>query len=141
MASRDARFKQAALAYLIYGIIYWAGGLYLQTQGLGPNRYVAVWFVVGAVIVLLFPYLLSRDVSWFDRWVLSRRDFARILTVLVSVRAFEVGRIALKGGPAGMPALGGGVFSTEAGVWTFFIITLATAAMLVRAAWGRTDLP
>jgi len=141
MGPSDARFKQAAFAYLVYGVIYWAGGLYLQMQGLGPNRYVAVWFTIGGAIVLLFPYLLSRNVVWFDRWVLSRRDFARILTALVLFRAIEVGRIALKGGPARMPALGGGVFPTEAGAWTFFIITLATAAILARAAWGRADLP
>ena len=33
MTSRDAKFKQAAWAYLIYGIIYWFGGLYLQMRG------------------------------------------------------------------------------------------------------------
>lgn len=139
MASRDARFKQAAWAYLIYGVIYWFGGLYLQMRGLGPGRYVVFWFVAGAAIVLLFPYLLSRDVPWFDRWVLSRRDFARILTVVVAFRAFEVGRIAIRGGPSAMPAVGGGTFPTSVGAWVFFIITLATAAMLARAAWSRAS--
>ncbi|MBI1894375.1 MAG: hypothetical protein HYS14_09710 [Candidatus Rokubacteria bacterium] len=138
MTARDAKFKQAAWAYLIYGVVYWFGGLYLQMRGLGPGRYVAFWFVIGAVIVLLFPYLLSREVRWFDRWVLSRRDFARILTALVLFRALEVGRIALRGGAASMPAIGGGIFPTRIGAWAFFLITLGMAVMLARAAWSRS---
>jgi hypothetical protein len=138
MTARDAKFKQAAWAYLIYGVIYWFGGLYLQMRGLGPGRYVAFWFVIGAVIVLLFPYLLSQDVRWFDRWVLSRRDFARILTALVIFRAFEVGRIAFKGGPTSMPAVGGGTFPGQIGAWAFFLITVGMAIMLARAAWSRS---
>ena len=137
MTSREAKFKQAAWTYLIYGIIYWFGGLYLQTRGLGPGRYVAFWFVVGAILVLSVPYLLSREVRWFERWVLSRRDFARIMTALVVFRAFEVGRIALRGGAASMPAVGGGILPTQIGAWVFFLITLGTAVMLARAAWGR----
>jgi hypothetical protein len=92
---------------------------------------------VGAIFVVLFPYLLARERLWFDRWVLSRRDFARILTVLVAFRAFEVGRIALRGGPSAMPGIGGGVFPIQVGAWVFFAITLAAAAMLARAAWSR----
>lgn len=138
MTSREAKFKQAAWVYFGYGVIYWLGGLYLQMQGLGPGRYVAFWFIVGALIVLFFPYLLSREVRWFDRWVLSRRDFARVLTVLVLFRAFEVGRIAIKGGPASMPAIEGGIPLTRIGAWVFFFLTLATAAMLARAAWSRS---
>ena len=137
MAPHEERFKQAAWTYFAYGVVYWFGGLYLRMQGLGPGRYVAFWFIIGAVIVLLFPYLLMREVAWFDRWVLSRRDFARILTVLVAFRAFEVGRIALRGTvSAAMPAIGGGIPGTTLGAWVFFVITLATGAMLARAAWA-----
>ncbi|MFQ5899403.1 MAG: hypothetical protein ACE5JN_14320 [Candidatus Methylomirabilia bacterium] len=140
MASREEKFRQAAWTYLVYGIIYWFGGLYLRMQGLGPGRYVAFWFVMGAALVLFVPWLLRRDRAWFDYWVLSRRDFARILTVLVAFRAFEVGRIAVRGGPvSSMPGIGGGVFTTQFGGWAFFLITLATAAMLARAAWSGRE--
>ena len=54
----------------------------------------AAWFVVGALFVVVFPWLLVRERGWFDRWVLSRRDFARVLTLLVALRAIEVARIA-----------------------------------------------
>ncbi len=139
MATPEDRFRQAAWAYFVYGLIYWFGGLYLQMQGLGPGRYVVMWFVLGGAFVVLFPYLLRREVSWFDRWVLSRRDFARVLTVLVFFRAFEVGRIALRGSAASaMPSIGGGVLPTRVGAWAFFLITLAAGVMLARAAWARS---
>jgi len=140
MTTREERFKQAAWTYFVYGVIYWFGGLYLQLQGLGPGRRVLFWFIAGGALVLLVPYLLMRERAWFDRWVLSRRDFARILTVLVAFRAFEVGRIALRGTAfSTMPVIGGGVIPIRAGSWAFFAITMVTAAMLARAAWGRRE--
>ena len=142
MASREEKFRQAAWVYFVYGVIYWFGGLYLQMQGLGPRRYVFVWFILGGVFVLLFPYLLGRDVPWFDRWVLSRRDFARVLTLLVFFRAFEVGRIVFRGSvTAAMPSIGGGIFPTRAGAWAFFFITLVTGMVLARAAWASSRSP
>lgn len=140
MATRDEKFREAAWTYFVYGVLYWFGGLYLQLQGLGPGRRVFFWFIVGGALVLLVPYLLMRERAWFNRWVLSRRDFARILTVLVLFRAFEVGRIALRGAAfSQMPVVGGGVFPTRAGAWLFFAITTLTAAMLARAAWSRRE--
>jgi hypothetical protein len=137
MATREAKFRQAAWTYFIYGVVYWFGGLYLQMRGLGPGRYVAFWFTAGAALVVLVPYLLNREVAWFDRWVLSRRDFARIMTVLVFFRAFEVGRIALRGSVTTvMPSVGGGIFPTRVGAWAFFSITFVTGVMLARAAWA-----
>ncbi len=136
--TREERFKQAAWAYLVYGLLYWFGGFYLQLQGLGRGRGVLFWFVLGGLLVVVIPYLLARERAWFDRWVLSRRDFARFLTVLMLFRAFEVGRIALRGPAAtAMPAIGGGVLPTRLGAWLFFAITLAAAALVARAAWSR----
>lgn len=140
MATRDEKFREAAWTYLVYGVLYWFGGLYLQLQGLGPGRRVLFWFIVGGALILLVPYLLMRERAWFDHWVLSRRDFARIMTVLVLFRALEVGRIALRGAAfSQMPAVGGGVFPTRAGAWLFFAVTMITAAMLARAAWSRRE--
>jgi len=50
-----------------------------------------------------------RERRWFDRWVLARRDFARLLTLLVALRAIEVARIAWAARPPGsetLPVLG-----------------------------------
>jgi hypothetical protein len=139
MATRDERFRQAAWAYVAYGVVYWLGGLALAQSGLGPRgmeRGGAAWFVVGGLFVVVFPWLLVRERGWFDRWVLSRRDFARILSLLVAIRAVEVGRIAWTPRAETVPVLGLEI-SLRAGAWVFCLLTVVTAVMLARAAWSR----
>jgi hypothetical protein len=139
MASRDAKFRQAAWTYVGYGVVYWLGGLVLARSGLGPRgieRGGTAWFVVGALFVVVFPWLLVRDRPWFDRWVLSRRDFARILTLLVVLRALEVARIAWAPRAGTVSVLGLDV-SMRIGAWGFCLLTIVTAVMLARAAWSR----
>jgi hypothetical protein len=134
-----ARYRQAAWTYVVYGIVYWLGGLALAQSGLGPRgmeRGGAAWFVVGALFVIVFPWLLVRERAWFARWVLSRRDFTRILTLLVAVRAIEMARIAW------MPRVGlvsvlGFAVPMALGAWAFCGLTIVTAFMLARAAWSR----
>jgi len=139
MATRDDRFRQAATVYVAYGVAYWLGGLALATAGMGPRgmeRGGAAWFLVGALFVLVFPWLLRRERPWFDRFVLSRRDFARILTLLVALRAVEVFRIAWAPRAEILTVLGVTV-PMRLGAWAFFGVTLVTALMLARAAWSR----
>jgi hypothetical protein len=139
MATREDRYRQAAWTYVAYGAVYWLGGLALATAGLGPRgmeRGGAAWFVVGALFVIVFPWLLLRERGWFARWILSRRDFARILTVLVAIRAVEVARIARAPRAETVSVLGLDV-SVRLGAWVFCLLTVLTAAMLARAAWSR----
>lgn len=139
MAGRDDKFRQAAWTYAGYGILYWLGGLVLMSAGIGPRgmeRGGAAWLVVGALLVLVFPWLLARERPWFDRWLLSRRDFARVLTVLVVLRAIEVARIAWAP-KVEVVALLGITVPMGHGAWAFFVLTLVTAVMLARAAWSR----
>jgi hypothetical protein len=139
MASRDDRFRQAAWTYAGYGIIYWLGGLALMAVGIGPRgmeQGSAAWLIVGALLVVVFPWLLARERPWFDRWLLSRRDFARILTLLVVLRALEVARIAWAPRIEVVPVLGMTV-SMRHGAWAFFVLTVVTAVVLGRAAWSR----
>lgn len=135
------RYRQAAWTYVAYGIVYWLGGLALAQSGLGPRgmeRGGAAWFVVGALFVIIFPWLLVRDRPWFDHWVLSRRDFARILTLLVAVRAIEMARIARMPRVEIVSVLGFAV-PMALGAWVFCALTVFTAAMLARAAWSRSS--
>jgi len=138
-ATREERFRQAAWTYLGYGVVYWLGGLVLARSGLGPRgmeRGGLAWFVVGALFVVVFPWLLARERRWVDHWVLSRRDFARILTVLVALRAVEVARIAWAPRRETVSVLGLAV-PMSVGAWAFVLITGVTALVLARAAWGR----
>ena len=138
MATLEERFRRAAWAYFIYGVIYLLGGWYLYKHGIavGQGR---GWFVAGALIVIVFPLLLSREFSWFDRWILTRRDFARILTLLVAVRAFAVGKVMLNPSIPSVPLPWGGDLPMSLGAGMFFLITLATMALLSRAAWSRPE--
>jgi hypothetical protein len=130
MATREEKFKQAAWAYLGYGILYWVGGFYLATRGIAVGRGV-VWFVLGAIFILLFPWLIARGHR--GRGYLW---FCRILTLFVAYRAFEVGRVALAPKFQSVPLPGGGEIPMSVGAGVFFLIALAAGSLLARAAWA-----
>jgi hypothetical protein len=132
MAASDERYRQAAWAYAVYGVVYWLGGLALAAAGLGPRgmeRGRWAWFVVGALFVLIIPWVLTRQ------WRL-RRAFAAVLALLVAYRAFEVARIAGTPRAETVPVLGVDV-PFRLGAWAFCLLTLATAVLLARASWRR----
>jgi hypothetical protein len=132
-------FRVAARAYLGYGIVYWIGGVYLVMHGVGVRGAAAPaglsWIVLGAVFVIVVPYLLRHPRAWFERWILSRRDFARILAVLMALRAFKVGQVALRPGTATVASPWGGEITFRLGAAVFFIVTVAALAVIARAAW------
>ncbi len=145
MATREERFRQAAWGYVVYGVVYWLGGLVLAVAGLGPRRMdgagthewlVVMLFVVGALLVVLIPWLLFRERRWFTRWILSRRDFARILAVFVAYRAWEVSRIA-RAPRVELVQVAGFAFPVRVGAWVFFAMTVVMVILLARAAWSR----
>jgi hypothetical protein len=139
------RFRTAARAYFAYAVVYWIGGVYLVASGVGiPGgvtpagraAYVAFWAVVGLVPTFVVPYLLRRPRGWFERWILSRRDFARILALIMAWRAYEVLRIALRAATATVPAPWGGDIPFRAGAAVFFVVTAIALAFVARAAWA-----
>jgi hypothetical protein len=138
--TRDGKFRQAAWTYFAYGIVYWIGGFVLISAGLGPRGMSGggTWFVVGALFIVVIPWLLARERGWFERWVLSRRDFARILTLLIVLRAIEVGRIALSP-RSELVSVGGFAIPMSLGAAVFCLITVATAVVVARAAWSRAE--
>ncbi len=139
MSARERKFRQAAWTYLAYGVVYWITALYLQLT-VFPARGSMFWFGAGALIAVGVPWILAAPRPWFERWVLARRDVARILAVLVAVRAVFVARLALAGPESmRMPSFGGGVPPNAAGAWLMAAIAAATAVMLARAAWQRDE--
>ena len=139
MTSREEKFQQAAWGYVAYGVVYWLGGLALVVAGLRPEVsgwLVAGLFVLSALLVVLIPWLLVRERPWFDRWVLSRRDFARVLTLVVAFRAYEVARIA-RAPRVDLVSVGGFAIPTRLGAWGFFLVTVAMVILLARAGWSR----
>ncbi|HEU5323406.1 MAG TPA: hypothetical protein VFX28_21535 [Methylomirabilota bacterium] len=136
-------FRAAARAYLIYGIVYWLGGAWLAWHGVGTRTggraagAGLAWVLAGLVFVGLVPYLLAGRRRWFERWILSRRDFARILAAFMAFRAFKVGEVALRAETATAPAPWGGDVTFRAGAAAFLVVTVAALALVARAAWSR----
>ena len=134
-------FRAAARAYLGYGIVYWIGGVYLVWHGVGVRGSAAraglSWIALGAVFVLLVPYLLARPRAWFERWVLSRRDFARVLVLFMAFRAWKIGQVALRSDTATVASPWGGTITFRLGAALFFFVTVIALAVITRAAWRR----
>jgi hypothetical protein len=138
VSTADARFGLAAHAYLGYGIVYWLGGAWLWMHDVGRGSLASVvWIALGAVLVGLVPYLLRRPRAWFERWILSRRDFARILALFMVFRVLAVLRIVLRSETAVITAPWGGVISFRAGGIAFILVTVTALVLIARAAWAK----
>jgi hypothetical protein len=139
----DDRFRTAARAYFVYGLVYWLGGVWLAWQGIGVRAGGTIvwaglgWLVAGLVFVVLVPFLLRRRRHGFERWVVSRRDFARILALFMAFRAWKVLQIALRDETPSVPAPWGGTVSFRAGAVVFFLVTVVASACIARAAWAE----
>jgi hypothetical protein len=129
MAIQQAKFRQAALSYLIYGCLYLAGAAYIAASGVSgramTNRSALVWFGVGAILVILFPWLISKGYVWFTR----------ILVLLVLFRAVGVVRVIVRPTIAAVPLIGGIELPMRLGALFFLFVTLGIGYMLARAAW------
>lgn len=124
MATRTEKYHQAALTYLVYGLIYLSGAVYLAANDV-VARSGWVWFLVGVVFILVLPPLI-----WYEyKWV------TRILAVLVGVRVIGLGRTILNVGGETVPMPWGGSLPMRVGAVVFLLIAAVTGAMLVRAGW------
>ena len=136
----DARFQAAARAYVVYGLVYLVGGLYLISQGVGvmgastgaaTTRTMLRWGLIGLIPLVIVPWLLARRWSWLGGW-LSRRTFAWVLAVLLAVRAVKVGEAAWRS-TAAVAAPWGGEITFRVGAVVFLVVTLTALAFVVRA--------
>ncbi len=129
MAARQEKFRQAALSYLIYGCLYLGGAIYVALTGIVgramTTRSGVIWFGVGAILVVLFPWLISKGYVWFTR----------LLVFLVLLRAAGVARVMIKPTIPAVPLPGGIEISMRAGAFIFLLVTLGASYMLARAAW------
>jgi hypothetical protein len=137
-------YRAAALAYMIYGLVYLLGGLYLISQGIGvmggatggaTTRTMLRWGLIGLIPLIVIPRLLSRPWSMLGGLV-SRRMFAWLVAGLLALRAFKVGEVGWRGGAA-VPAPWGGEITFQAGAIVFLVVTLIALAFVVRAALER----
>ena len=129
MAIQQVKFRQAALSYLIYGCLYLAGAAYIAASGISgraiTSRSALVWFGVGAILVILFPWLISKGYVWFTR----------TLVLLVLFRAVGVVRVIVRPTIAAVPLIGGIELPMRLAAFLFLLVTLGAGYMLARAAW------
>lgn len=129
MATRQEKFRQAALSYLIYGCLYLGGAIYVAVTGIVgramTTRSGVIWFGIGTILVVLFPWLISKGYVWF----------IRLLVFLVLLRAVGVARVMIKPAIPAVPLPGGIEISMRVGAFIFLLVTLGTSYMLARAAW------
>jgi hypothetical protein len=134
----EDRFRTAARGYLVYGLVYWVGGTWLWLHDVGRGSvFSLVWIALGAALVVLVPYLLRQRRRWFERWILGRRDFARLLAVFMVFRVLAVLRVVLRPDSAVVAAPWGGVVTYQTGGAVFLVVTVIALVLVARAAWAR----
>jgi len=135
-------FRSAARAYFVYGVVLLVGGLYLVYHGVGvmggqtggaTTREMLRWGLVGLIPLTAVPWLLAHRWSWLRGWI-SRRTFAGLVAIFVTIRAFKVAVVAIRGG-ASVPAPWGGEISYQLGAAVFLPVILAALVFVARAAW------
>jgi hypothetical protein len=124
--SQARKYRQAAVGYLIYGVIYLAGAIFLGRIGRGPDGTVW-WYLIGAGMAFGFPYLIWRQSRWMTR----------VLAVLVLVRVIGLLRIAARAESDPVPLPWGGEIATSHGAIVFMLIAVVTSVLLARAGWQR----
>jgi hypothetical protein len=139
-AAVDTRYRRAAGAYLVYGIVYLAGGLYLISQGVGVEgssrtgggtSAMVPWALAGLIPLVVIPLLLTRRWSVLGGWI-SRRGFAMLIALFLIVRLYKVGEVAVQGSGA-VQAPWGGQLGFQTGAIAFLAFTLAALVFLLRA--------
>ena len=126
MDCQSRKYTQAAIGYLIYGVIYLAGAIYLGHIGQGSDGTVW-WYLIGAAMAFGFPYLVWKRLKWVTR----------LLAVLVLLRVIGLARIAMRGGAEPVPLPWGGEIATSHGAIVFMIVAALTSILLARAGWQR----
>lgn len=137
----QGRSTLAALVYFAYGLFYLFGAQYLNNMQLSeramPNS--QWYFVLGALLVVLFPWLIYRRFALAFSWCDARQtqqttvglDFTFLLGCLVSARvvALLLGQLYLK-----TP------LHTVACIVAFLNATCLIWAGLQRPGWYRREI-
>lgn len=129
MATREEKYRQAALAYLIYGLIYLVGAIYVAQVGVAERAMrggAAGWFLLGGLFLIAFPWLIFKGFKWFIR--------ALVLLLLIRIGGLVKVIVGPHGGKS-VPMPGGWEMPMAVGAAVFLLVAAVTGYMLARAAW------
>jgi hypothetical protein len=127
MDLKARKYNQAAIGYLVYGLTYLAGAIYLGRIGRGPDG-TMWWYLIGAAMAFGIPFLIWKRFKWVTR----------ILAVLVIGRVIGLVRIAVRPGTEAVPLPWGGEIAMSHGAIVFMLISVTTCILLARAGWQRS---
>jgi hypothetical protein len=127
MDLKARKYNQAAIGYLVYGLTYLAGAIYLGRIGRRPDG-TMWWYLIGAAMAFGIPFLIWKRFKWVTR----------ILAVLVLGRVIGLVRIAVRPGTEAVPLPWGGEIAMSHGAIVFMLITVTTCILLARAGWQRS---
>ena len=117
MATRRQKYRQAALTYFLYGLVYLTAR---AAGGLG-------FYLVGALLAVVFPVLVWKEFKWFTR----------VLAVLVLVRVGGLAHLIWTDDGRQVPLVGEATIPQAVGAGVFLLVAVVTFGMLVRAGWAR----
>ena len=130
MVAQDPRkYHQAAVTYLVYGLIYWGGGFYLIETGISQQSG-AAWFVIGGLFIVLFPPLI-----WYGGRSKILKWFTRLLAVFLVVRLIGLLRVILNDDGVMVPLPWGGEIALVYGAAAFMLVAAVACWMLARAGF------
>ncbi|NIS49415.1 MAG: hypothetical protein GWN61_26570 [candidate division Zixibacteria bacterium] len=129
MPDRIRKYHQASLTYLVYGVIYLVGAIHLVKSGFSGRAMGSgnglIYFIIGALIVVVFPLLIWKGFKWFTR----------ILAVLVVTRMIGLVQVIFENSTSSVPLPWGAELPMLYGAIVFLAVTAFTCFMLVRAGW------
>ncbi|GIV60151.1 hypothetical protein GQ464_003065 [Rhodocaloribacter litoris] len=126
MSASRTKYRQAAIAYLIYGLIYLSGAVYLMETGM-TTRSGAIFYGLGVLFILVIPPLIWKGIRWFTR----------LIAFLLAFRIAGLIRLMLNDEGEVVPLPWGGELPMLYGTAVFALVATVTCTMLVRAAWDQ----
>ncbi len=125
-ALRGDRYRAAAVAYAVYGIVYMAGAIVQLSEERRTEffGFLPWWsfYVAGAAVMLWFPVLIWK----------RHRTFTRVLSVFPFIKGLT---LLLKQGK-----LMGAGHETVLYNWMFAVVAVVASVFLVRAGFGRDQM-
>lgn len=134
VARIQRRHTLAAIVYFIYGLFYLFGAQYVTSTGMstrGASSSAPVWFVIGGVILILFPILIYRTAAiplplgWIKpiKWRTLHISFTLLLSLAVVARVISLIRLEF--------------YAKSPLHMTGLIVVMINAAFLLRAGLSR----
>ena len=122
LTSRNIESRQAAIAYLIYGIIYMGGAFVLDANGVSDRPLTMGYIVVGIIMAVGIPLLINKGYTYFNWFII----------LFMGYRVFELIRLTINDSGKSVDFLGMDI-SLFAGKIVFALIAAVVAGMILRA--------